>query len=189
MSINRIASRYAKSLMELAIDQNVLPQVNEDMLSLLKLCKESSDFASFLRSPVIRYDKKKKVFDLLLAKSFQSLTSQFINLLASKQREHYLQEVAEEFVLQYRFHNQISQVRVISAAPLTPELLKGIQEKLEQSSIGFSNVEVITKIDPNLIGGFVIEYEGNVYDASIKHQLELMKKQFQTNLYETQVGR
>jgi F-type H+-transporting ATPase subunit delta len=109
--------------------------------------------------------------------------------LASKQREHYLQEVAEEFVLQYRFHNQISQVRVISAAPLTPELLKGIQEKLEQSSIGFSNVEVITKIDPNLIGGFVIEYEGNVYDASIKHQLELMKKQFQTNLYETQVGR
>jgi F-type H+-transporting ATPase subunit delta len=189
MSINRITSRYAKSLLELAIDQNVLSQVNDDMQSLLKLCKESSEFASFLRSPVIRYDKKKKVFDLLLAKSFQPLTSLFINLLASKQREYYLQEIAEEFILQYRFHREISQVKVISAAPLTPELLQSIQQKLELSSTGFSTVEVITKIDPNLIGGFVIEYEGKVYDASIKHQLELMKKQFQINLYESQVGR
>lgn len=188
MSINRIASRYAKSLLDLALEQNALEAVKEDMQAIRKLTREYAEFASFLRSPVIQYTKKQQVF-AAIGRNFNPLTLQFINLLASKQREAYLAAISDEFMVQYRTHHHISTVSIISAAPLTPALLSAIQQKLELSPIGFANVEVSTRIDPSLIGGFVVEYEGRVYDVSLKHQLDALRKQFATNLYETQVGR
>jgi len=189
MSVNRIASRYAKSLIELAVEQNNLEKINEDILHLRRMIKSSKDFFNFLHSPVIQYSRKKKVIEALLQGKFQDLTFKFVDLLAAKKRESYLPEIAEEFIIQYRMLNQISQATIITAAEITPELEAQIKEKLQQATLGFANVEVVTKIDPSLIGGFIIEFEGSVYDVSVQHELDQMRKKFKVNLFESAIGR
>jgi F-type H+-transporting ATPase subunit delta len=62
-----------------------------------------------------------------------------------------------------------------------------LKHKLEASIIGFENVEVTTAVDPKLMGGYIIEVEGNVYDASVRHKLENLRKEFKINLYESKI--
>jgi F-type H+-transporting ATPase subunit delta len=189
MSVTRIASRYAKSLIELAQEQKVLEPVNQDMNMLRNLLKSSGDLVKFLRSPIIQYPRKKRALEAILLGKVTDLTFRFIDLLAQKTREGLLPEIVEEFALQYLHLKQISTALIITAAEITPELQAQIKTKLEQATVGFSNVEVTTKIDPELIGGFVIEFEGHVYDASVRHELERMRKAFSVNEFESQVGR
>jgi F-type H+-transporting ATPase subunit delta len=86
MSVNRIASRYAKSLIDLAVEQNNLEKIHGDVEHLLRMIKGSKDFVSFLRSPVIQYSRKKKAIEALLQDKFEDLTFKFVDLLASKKR-------------------------------------------------------------------------------------------------------
>lgn len=189
MSVNRIASRYAKSLIDLAVEQNNLEKIHGDVEHLRRMIKSSKDFNSFLRSPVIQYSRKKKALEALLKDKFEDLTFKFVDLLASKKREAYLPEIAEEFIIQYRILNKISQATIITAGEITPELEAKIQAKLQDATIGYANVEVVTKVDPSLIGGFVIEFEGHVYDVSVRYELDQMRKQFKGNLFESAIGR
>lgn len=189
MSVNRIASRYAKSLIDLAVEQNNLEKIHGDVEHLLRMIKGSKDFVSFLRSPVIQYSRKKKALEALLQDKFEDLTFKFVDLLASKKREAYLPEIAEEFIIQYRTLNKISQAVIITAGEITPELEAQIKNKLQQATVGFANVEIVSKVDPSLIGGFVIEFEGHVYDVSVRYEIEQMRKQFKVNLFESAIGR
>jgi F-type H+-transporting ATPase subunit delta len=189
MSVNRIASRYAKSLIELAAEQNNLEKIHEDVAHLRRMINSSKELLSFLRSPVIQYSRKKKALEALLKDKFQDLTFNFVDLLAAKKREAYLPEIADEFIIQYRTLNKISQATIITAGEITPELETKIKEKLQEATIGYRNVEIISKVDPALIGGFVIEFEGHVYDVSVKYELEQMRKEFKGNLFESAIGR
>ena len=189
MSVNRIASRYAKSLIDLAVEQNNLEKIHGDVEHLRRMIHSSKDFNNFLRSPVIQYSRKKKALEALLKDRFEDLTFKFVDLLASKKREAYLPEIAEEFIIQYRTLNKISQAKIITAGEITPELEAQIQAKLQDATIGYANVEVVTKVDPSLIGGFIIEFEGHVYDVSVRYELAQMRKEFRGNLFESAIGR
>lgn len=189
MSVNRIASRYAKSLIDLAVEQNSLEKIHGDVEHLRRMIHSSKDFNAFLRSPVIQYSRKKKALEALLKDHFEDLTFKFVDLLASKKREAYLPEIADEFIIQYRTLNKISQATIITAGEITPALEAQIKAKLQDATIGYANVEVVTKVDPSLIGGFVIEFEGHVYDVSVKYELEQMRKEFKGNLFESAIGR
>jgi F-type H+-transporting ATPase subunit delta len=100
-----------------------------------------------------------------------------------------LPEIAEEFIIQYRTLNKISQAIIITAGEITPELETQIKNKLQQATVGFANVEIVSKVDPSLVGGFVIEFEGHVYDVSVRYEIEQMRKQFKVNLFESAIGR
>lgn len=189
MSVNRIASRYAKSLIDLAVEQNNLEKIHEDVEHLRQMVRNSKDFTNFLRSPVIQYSRKKKALEALLKDKFEDLTFRFVDLLAAKKREAFLPEIADEFAIQYRALNKISQATIITAGEITPELEAKIKDKLQKATLGYSNVEVVTKTDPSLIGGFVIEFEGHVYDVSLKYELDQMRKEFKANLFESAIGR
>ena len=96
-------------------------------------------------------------------------------------------DIAGEFMDQYRAIKHISIVRIISASELTPGQLADLQKKIEVSKIGFEHVEFTVKVDPSLVGGFIVEVDDMVYDASLKHQLAGLKKEFATNLYESKI--
>ena len=187
MSIKRVASRYAKSIIDLALETNRLEAVKKDMESLQTLLKQNRELFVFLKSPVIKFTKKQAVLSNIFKGKVDDLTLKFMTLLASKQREAYLPEIINQFIDQYRALKHISIVKVTSATEMTPEMKLEMQKKLEASSIGFEHVEMITKVDPSLIGGFIIELDDHVYDTSIKHQLETLRKQFTGNLYESKI--
>jgi len=187
MSVSKVASRYAKSLIDLANEQGKLERVLEDMEGLQRAVKQSPELKIFLKSPVIQSAKKIAVYKQIFESRFDELTYKFFELLTKKQRENLLAPIATEYVKQYKQIKGISTARIISATELSEASLKAIREKVEKSGVVHKEVELEVKIDPKLIGGFVLEFGDYVYDASVIAQLADLKKQFRKNLYESKI--
>jgi len=186
MSVQRIASRYAKSLIDLAQERGKLDRVLEDVQSFKEVTK-NRDFLLLLRSPVVKPDVKGKIFDQLFKGKYDEMTLLFLHILLRKGRESQLAEIANEFVAQYRAIKHISTVKLTTASPLGEAVVQSIHDKLVASTSTDQNVEVVTQVNPDLIGGFVIEFEDKLYDASVAHKLNQMKKNFKGNLYISQI--
>ncbi len=186
MSVQRIASRYAKSLMDLAIEQNKLERVLEDVQSF-KAATEVRDFYLLLKSPIVKASKKISILNELFEGKYDELSMAFLRILVNKGREEYLPEISEVFIDHYRELKGISSVRLITATPVEDAVLKQIESKLLASEETAKTVEITTEVDPELIGGFVIEFEDKMYDASIANKIEALKKEFAGNTYVSKV--
>lgn len=182
MSVTRIATRYAKSLLELAIDQNKLEPVYNDINSL-KAATQNRDLYLLLKSPIVHADKKMAVLKALFAGKMDTLTMAYLNLLVTKGREMYLPEIAAEFGNQYKMLKKITTVRVTSAAPLGDAVLAELRKKLLASGATTENLDLEVKVDPKLIGGFVLEFDNQRYDASAANKLAELKSDFLKNQY------
>lgn len=187
MSIKRVASRYAKALVELAQEQNKLEQVKEDMETFRGLLK-NRDFELMLKSPVIPNPKKKAILNQLLEDKTDNLSMQFFQILINKEREDVIPEIIPEFMELYREVMHISRLKITSAQPLSEEVVQDIIENLQKSRLIEEHVEVETAVDPELIGGFVLEFDDNLYDASVSNQLTGLKREFEENLYRSLVA-
>ena len=186
MSVTRIASRYAKSLIDLSVESSKLDRVLEDITSLKEVLS-NRDFYLMIKSPVINGGKKKEIVKALFGGKYDELTLGFMNILINKNREAYLPEIANSFIEQYQKIKHISKVKITSATAINDKNLEDIKQKLLSSGVTDSNLEVSTAVDPNLIGGFILEFDDKIYDASVKHKLELLKKEFGENLYISQI--
>jgi len=182
MSVTRIATRYAKSLMDLAVEQGKLEQVQADMQTL-HTAAQNRDLYLLLKSPIIQNEKKLAVLDALFKGKLDQLTMLYLQLLVTKNREAYLPEITAEFVVQYKVAKKITSVTVTSASPLSEDVLDDLRKKLLASGVTSENLDVTTKVDPDLIGGFVLNFDNKRYDASVAHKLEELKGQFIHNLY------
>ena len=174
MSQIQIAERYAKSLIELAQEQNKLVQVSEDVLSLEAVCNHK-EFAAMLQSPVINSDKKSAIFKQLFSDKLENLSFQFIQLLISKGRESLIPAICNAFIRQYRTIRKIRIARVLSATVLNDAELDAIKKRFSGWLKPGETMELHQKLDTSLIGGFVFEMGDQNCDASIKRQLEEMK--------------
>lgn len=186
MSVHRIASRYAKSLIELAIDQKNLEVVTEDVRQFQQLAK-NRDLYLLLKSPIVHADKKKQILKMIFGGKVEELFMAFLNILVTKGREVYMPEIAVEYMRQYKQVNHISMVKLTTAVPLDMELQKAIHDKLQASEETDEHVELSATVDPSLIGGFVVEFEDKIYDASVKHKLDKLRKGFRENFYVSKI--
>jgi F-type H+-transporting ATPase subunit delta len=186
MSINKIASRYAKSLIDLAKDQNKVEAVLEDV-KMFKQATENRDLYLLLKSPIVNTQKKLSILKEIFDGKMDELTMSFVNIITKKGREAYLPEISESFINQYRLFNKISKIMVTTAQPLSAADFESIKSKLSASVDTLDNLEIETKVDPSLIGGFVIEIGDKLYDASVSHKLEQLKKQFSGNAYAAKI--
>src|SRR5262245_8439456 len=108
----RLATRYAKSLLGLAIEKGQLEQVYADMLWIQSVCKTNRDFVNLLKSPVISGDKKVKILEAVTGDKFNKLTQAFNALLVNKTRESNLPEIASAFITQYKEYKNIHTVKL-----------------------------------------------------------------------------
>src|SRR5882762_5320283 len=108
----RLAGRYAKSLIDLAIEKNQLTAVYNDMLFLQEACKVSKEFVVLLKSPIIKADKKGKVLDAITGGKISVITATFNKLLLQKGREFYLPEIITAFIAQYKENKGIHTVKL-----------------------------------------------------------------------------
>lgn len=182
----RLASRYAKSLLDLAVEQNKLDTTLADMKLLEAICQQNREFAAMLRSPVIKGDKKQAILNAVLTGKMSELTNAFITLLVNKGREGNLQEIAGEFTTQYNNLKNIRTVKLTTAAPVSDVVKDSIKAKVA-ASLNSSAVEMKTAVNPDLIGGFVLEVEDKMFDASIRRDLNDIKAQFLDNIYVSKI--
>jgi F-type H+-transporting ATPase subunit delta len=168
----RLASRYAKSLLDLAVERNILEPVLKDMQLIDNICTKSADFVVMLRSPVINGDKKMAILkDILKNSDVNELTYAFMNLLMVKGRELNLGEIAQAFITQYNTLKNIRIVKLTTAAPINDAVKQSIVAKLA-ASMPKDTIDLKIAIDADLIGGFVLEIEDKLYDASVKKNLD-----------------
>lgn len=178
----RLADRYAKSLVDLAREKDQLEVVHTDMQYVVALCNASTELVSLLRSPIIKADQKMAILDALIKGKVGELTAAFIRLLVQKGREYDLPEMATAFINQYNSINGIHKVLLTTAVPVTDEIRNAITDRLKKEK-GLEKIQLDTKTDESLIGGFVLEFNNNLVDASILRDLNDIRKQFSQNHY------
>ncbi|WP_299760305.1 ATP synthase F1 subunit delta [uncultured Pontibacter sp.] len=181
MSDIRVASRYAKSLIELAEEKNVLEQVNADMQLFSQVVSQNRDFELLLKNPIVKSDKKLAIINAIFKGKVQELTITFFNLVARKNRESILEAVATSFQDQFREIQGIQTAEVVSAYPLTP----GLRDELGQKLVAQTGkrIELIERVDPSLIGGFVLRVGDKQIDSSVRNSLRKLRNQFKDNPY------
>jgi F-type H+-transporting ATPase subunit delta len=169
-----VATRYAKSLLDLAIEKGQLEKVNADMNLIDEVCKGSRDLVLMLKSPIINTDKKQVVLKEVFGAKVSDMTMQFMNLMTEKKREDVIQEIGAAFQLQYKTYKSISTAYVTSAVALDTETKAKILAIAKGEAKG--EVELTEKIDPALIGGFVLRVGDKQIDESVSRKLAEVKK-------------
>jgi F-type H+-transporting ATPase subunit delta len=177
MSEHRIAERYAKSVIGLAEEQNQLDTISSDFASLKEAFK-NRDLYNLMKSPIVYGGQKLRIFNLIFGDSLSTLTKAFIQRVIKKGREDIIPEMIEEFVIQYNKKKGITQVKLTTAKALTEEALTKIKKAIANVIGESGNVDLEISVNPDLIGGFVVDLDDQVYDASIRHKLENLKKSF-----------
>lgn len=178
----RLAHRYAKSLIDLSVEKGELENVYADMKYLQAVCKSSNEFVNLLRSPIVNADKKQAVLDAVCKGKIGVITDAFNKLLIVKNREEALPEIIVAFIEQYNAIKDIHIVKLTTAQPLGEDVKNTIINKLKADT-GMKNVDLETVVKEELIGGFVLEFNNNLVDASILHDLNDIQKQFLSNDY------
>lgn len=177
MTNQRVADRYAKSLLDLAVERKQLDVIKSDVDGLLEMAG-NRDLALLLGSPVVNPSKKNAIMAELLDKAgADELTKTFVKILINKGREVDLIGILGAFNNQYKSLQKISTVIVTSATALGEAELSAIRQQLVASGHTEADVEIETKVDPALLGGFVLEFGGKVYDASVVHKLNQIRKE------------
>ncbi|HEX8314635.1 MAG TPA: ATP synthase F1 subunit delta [Flavisolibacter sp.] len=176
----RVASRYAKSVLDLAIEKGQLEQVYGDMQYLQQLTKQSREFLNLLRSPVVKADTKINVINAVTAGKVSPMTTSFIHLMTTKAREAVLPEIVTSFINQYKEYKGIKTVKLTTAVPVSDALKAEIIAQVKKSG-GFDNLELQEVVDPNIIGGFVLQADDKLIDASVAYDLKNISRQFENN--------
>ena len=176
----RLASRYAKSLLDLSIERGQLEEVYADMQWLQSVCKTNRDFVNLLRSPVIKNETKKKIVEAITNGRINEITAGFNRLLITKNRERILPEIAPAFITAYKVHKKIQTVHLTTAVAVSDNMRNAIVDQIKKSA-GFENVELQEKVDESIVGGFVLQVGDKLVDASISYDLKAIAKQFKNN--------
>jgi F-type H+-transporting ATPase subunit delta len=176
MSNYRVSYRYAKSLLLLAEEKNILDKISSDGDLIYGTISNSKKLRSVLKSPVVKLNIKKSLLNTIFDKKISREAMGFLDFVIEKNREDILLEIFKEFLLLVDKENNVLNTKVISAVDLNDDTKHSIIKNFENKT--GKSIKVKYSLDPELIGGFIIKIEDTVYDASIKNQLQLLKKKF-----------
>ena len=168
----RIARRYAKALADVLPDGK-LEKAGKEIKALIFLLDDKA--IRYFKSPVVSLEKKKALMERILEKAEVSEElKKVLLLMAQKDRLGIVREFASEFERFIDLRLGVIKAEIVSAAEIDEETLSKIKEKIE--NLFGKKAEITVKLDPSLIGGFIVKIADKVLDASIKTQLEMLKK-------------
>jgi len=177
MSEIQVASRYAKSLIDLAQEQNSLELVKLDISTFISVTESSRQLQAILKNPIINTDKKLAILKELFS-GFNPVVLAFFKIIVNKGRSEILLGTAKEFINEYNRLKGTVKATVTSASPLSEAVKSQIIQTVQESISKDGSVELETKVNPDLIGGFVLKVGDRQIDTSIASRLSQLKKEF-----------
>jgi F-type H+-transporting ATPase subunit delta len=174
MAFNTISLRYAKALIELSDEKQMTDTIYSDMREMQSLLFESHELRNFLRTPQIDDKTKSRLIKKLFTTHFQELTIRFFDLLIRKGRSRLIIYIVHQFIELYREQNGFVSAVIKTAVRMPDETKHQIIEKVRKAT-GKNRIELKEQIDKTLLGGFILYYDGNCYDASVKTNLDRIK--------------
>lgn len=175
MSQATTALRYAKPLLELAEEKKALEAVKADMENFLNICKENHQFSLLLKNPIIPSLKKLEILREIFSKKFDAVTVATFELIARKNREALLQEIAVQFLFLYNEFKGLQDAELKTTYEVdakTKQEFISILESITGKKITLSNT-----IDNSLLGGFVLTVGDQQIDSSVSMKLQKLKAQ------------
>jgi F-type H+-transporting ATPase subunit delta len=175
--MEEIADVYARSLFEVAIEQDQLDEIHDELGQFADVLSENHELQVFFFSPYFSSEEKKDGVAKVIEGGNEYFV-RFLELLAEKHRLPVLFRIRREFDSMWAKEQKLLEVSVTSAVDLDEETVKGIGKKIEEQT--GNRVELTSRVDPELIGGLVIRVGNMVLDASIRNRLERLRRQVAT---------
>jgi F-type H+-transporting ATPase subunit delta len=176
MANYRVAHRYGTALLQSAEEEHLLEQTAVDVEMIAQTVRASRELRLALASPVVEKAKKKRILDELFGRKLTPVTARFLDLLTEKDREGQLLDILDEFLHLLDERRGILRVEVTSAVDLTEAEKTRLRSHLETHT-GKSIIPTFRR-DPTILGGFIVRLDDSVMDASLTHQLNLLRERF-----------
>lgn len=175
MDLGVISVRYARALLKSAVQGKCEEQVCLDMNTLVQSYKEVPQLRRTVDNPMLPPETKREVLLMACGKKPAELTGRFIDLVLQEGRETVVQLIASSYITLYRKQKNIIHGRLITAAAVSPATEQKMRKVVEDRTSG--TVEFLTEVNPDILGGFILEYDTYRMDASVKTQLQGILKQ------------
>ncbi len=179
--MSRIAYRYAKSLLDLCIERNEVDRVTQDMNFLNEAISGSRELSLLLQSPVVKGDAKSKILSKIFGSQVHETTHKFMTLMIEKGRESFLGDVSFSFIELVRVYRNEVLAEVTTAWAMDDATRKEVL--VAAQALTKSKIELTEKVNPDLIGGFIVRVGDQQIDTSIAQQLKQLKREFSENEY------
>jgi len=176
MSELTVASRYAKSFIDLAQEQKKVEVIKGDMDLFYRTLKANPELKAVMANPIVSHAKKIKILDEVFKKKVDALSIAFFKLMINKSRGEVLYATAQEYVNMYDVKNNIIKANVVTATALSVTNKQKLIADIEKATGG--SVKLEARVDPSLIGGFVLTVGDRQVDTSIANDLKKIKKEF-----------
>ncbi len=176
MSELTVAARYAKSLIDLAKEQDSVEAINTDMDLFYRTMRANPELKAVLANPIVSHFKKIKILEEIFAGKVSKTSISFFNLMVNKSRGEVLYATSQEYVNLYDEMNQIIKATVVSASPLSKANKEALIADLKKAT--GCTIKLEEKVDPSLIGGFVLTVGDRQIDTSIASDLKKLRKEF-----------
>lgn len=175
-SESSVAFRYAKSLIDLAKEKGLTEEVHNDMQFFRRTLAENRQLLLLFKNPIVRKEKKYAVLKAIFANRVNPMSMAIFEIITRKHREDIIDAIADEFIRLYNDLKGIQKAQVITTMPLTEELRRQFAAMVAKST--GKTVQLEEKIDPKLIGGYVLRIGDTQVDASIRNQLNEIRLEF-----------
>ncbi|MGI6243054.1 MAG: F0F1 ATP synthase subunit delta [Prevotella sp.] len=172
MDLGVISVRYARALIKSATELKQEDKVYEEMQMLAKSYLQVPALRFTIDNPMLAKDKKQSLLETACGTEVSDLTKRFIDLVLKEGRESTLQFMAASYITLYRQQKNIIRGRLITATSVSPDIETKMRQMVESKTRG--TVEFNTEIDPDIIGGFILEYDTYRMDASVKTKLNMV---------------
>lgn len=179
MSESRAAIRYAKAILDLAVDKKATDAVEKDMRSIVATISDSKELRQMLSSPVISGATKKETL-LMIFKGSHAISEGLISMLVDNKRVSILNEVALKFIILNEQQKGKDVAYVTTAVPMDAAMEKKVLKQV--TTLTGKEVTIENTVDENIIGGFVLRVGDLQYDASIANKLNNLKREFTNSL-------
>lgn len=176
MTNSKISVRYAKALFATAKEKNILDAIKNDVDTMYSTIKESAELAGLLESPTINGTKKFEILKQIFDKDVNSISIQFLELVAKNKREAFLTGILHYFIVLFKKDKNIMDAIITTSIALTEDQQEKVAKVLKNTYK--ADIELTQKVDPNIIGGFIVRIEDKQLDSSIIRKLSDIKQSF-----------
>lgn len=181
----RININYAKALFQLAEETNEQERVNRDMQLVHKVCQENRQLNAVFDNPEISPGKKADIVTALFGQHVDRITMTFLVFVVKKKRSVNLKGISAMYLDLYRDSRGIVLSHLTTAQPVDVEIKELVSKTI--SDYTHKQVELVDKTDPDVIGGLAMEFDNNMYDATIATRLAKLRRAFAENVYESKL--
>lgn len=182
MAHYRVAKRYAKGFMDFLSGTDKEEMILGEMKQVQQLVQNNRDLKNFFHSPVVDYKKKTEIMKNIFS-PFSEESKTFLALVIRQGRSEAIADIAAEYIKLYKQKHGIKNAVITSAQPLQQEQINAIVQKAKANLPEGSSIEVENKVNPDLIGGFVLRLDDKQFDGSIRTKLQNIQKEFDSKHY------